>query len=176
MIYGRTYLLDSICQESTPDSAGQTHLNCSCGIVPVVRPVLPEPARANCFDPGHAQGAISPLVASSSLEKRPYFRAGHHNMKLDAFALPDSVAYPLPCDAPRSFWDRFGSDPTGTGLVSDPCSPHGAPRHTCAYPACLTAFLGARVRNTCKRKFRSAIVAIFFHHRVDYFPIDLPNP
>ncbi|MFT7488265.1 MAG: hypothetical protein ACI9OU_001244, partial [Candidatus Promineifilaceae bacterium] len=35
---------------------------------------------ANCFDPGHAQGAISPLVASSSLEKRPYFRAGHHNM------------------------------------------------------------------------------------------------
>jgi hypothetical protein len=73
----------------TKDFRGQTHLNCSCGIVPVVRPVLPEPARANCFDPGHAQGAISPLVASSSLEKRPYFRAGHHNMKLDAFALKD---------------------------------------------------------------------------------------
>jgi hypothetical protein len=78
-----------------PSSSPSTHLYCSYGIVLVVPPVLPEPAKANwqaCPGPCWLWfRAISPLVASSSLEKRPYFRDGHHNMKL--FALSSSLTH-----------------------------------------------------------------------------------
>lgn len=71
---------------SSPFSSTQwpTQPNCDSGIVPAVPPVLPEPAKAN-RQGGVAQaapaayhscsgGAVSPLVASSSFEKRPYFK------------------------------------------------------------------------------------------------------